>query len=179
MSKQVRWQVPFVSRLGTAYRVDIYDEGYTGTPVQLLGGPSPFTTDEDDSDDYFAPIRSQTGTLTVCTHDEYGNVLITLDDILPANNIARPVRLVNTATSAIEWQGFLSCEAYDQDYTSIPQILQLPVISVLEAMRSVELSSYWVGQNYALTISAFLSVILDDQVYNDLGMQVTAVYSDT
>ena len=141
MSKQVRWQIPFVSRLGTAYRVDIYDEGYTGTPVQLLGGTSPFTTDEDDSDDYFAPIRVQTGTLTVCTHDEDGNVLITLDDILPANNIARPVRLVNVGTGAIEWQGFLSCEAYDQDYTSIPQILQLPVISVLEAMVSVYMNS--------------------------------------
>ena len=138
MSKQVRWQIPFVSRLGTAYRVDIYDEGYPGTPVQLLGGTSPFTTDEDDSDDYFAPIRVQTGTLTVCTHDEDGNVLVTLDDILPANNISRPVRLVNVGTGAIEWQGFLSCEAYDQDYTSIPQHLQLPVISVLEAMASVQ-----------------------------------------
>ena len=140
MSKQVRWQIPFVSRLGTAYRVDIYDEGYTGSPVQLLGGTSPFTTDEDSSDDYFAPIRVQTGTLTVCTHDEDGNVLITLDDILPANNIARPVRLVSISgsTETIEWQGFLSCEAYDQDYTDIPQHLQLPVISVLEAMASVE-----------------------------------------
>lgn len=140
MSKQVRWQIPFVSRLKTAYRVDIYDEGYTGSPVQLIGGTSPFTTDEDSSDDYFAPIRVQTGTLTVCTHDEDGNVLITLDDILPASNISRPVRLVSISgnTETIEWQGFLSCEAYDQDYTSIPQIIQLPVISVLEAMASVE-----------------------------------------
>ena len=139
MSKQVRWQIPFVSRLKTAYRVDIYDEGYTGSPVQLIGGTSPFTTDEDDSDDYFAPIRVQTGTLTVCTHDEDGNVLITIDDILPATNISRPVRLVNVGTGAIEWQGFLSCETYDQDYTDIPQIIQLPVISVLEAMASVQL----------------------------------------
>lgn len=142
MSKQVRWQIPFVSRLGTAYRVDIYDEqdGSWSSVTQLLGGTSPFTTDEDDSDNYFEPIRVQTGTLTVCTHDEDGNVLITLDDILPANNIARPVRLINRDNSdAIEWQGFLSCEAYDQDYTDIPQHLQLPVISVLEAMASVQL----------------------------------------
>ena len=163
MSKQVRWQIPFVSRLKTAYRVDIYDEGYTGTPVQLIGGTSPFTTDEDDSDDYFAPIRVQTGTLTVCTHDEDGNVLITLDDILPANNISRPVRLVNVGTGAIEWQGFLSCEAYDQDYTSIPQHLQLPVISVLEAMRSVEVDPAKLSglNTVGATINQLLEIFID------------------
>ena len=163
MSKQVRWQVPFVSRLGTSYRVDIYDEGYTGTPVQLLGGTSPFTTDEDDSDDYFAPIRVQTGTLTVCTHDEDGNVLITLDDILPANNIAHPVQLVNVGTGSIEWQGFLSCEAYDQDYTDIPQHLQLPVISVLEAMASVEVDQTKLSglNTVGTTIQKLLEIFID------------------
>ena len=165
MSKQVRWQIPFVSRLGTAYRVDIYDEGYTGSPVQLLGGTSPFTTDEDSSDDYFAPIRPQTGTLTVCTHDDDGNVLITLDDILPANNISRPVRLVSISgnTETIEWQGFLSCEAYDQDYTDIPQHLQLPVISVLEAMASVEVDQTKLSglNNVGTTIQKLLEIFID------------------
>lgn len=136
MAKNIRWQIPFVSLSGVHYRIDIYDEG-TFTPVQLTGGTNPFVTSEDDSDDYFAPIRTQTGTIEVCTLMPDGNY-ITLDDLLPANNIARPVRLVNVGTGAIEWQGFLSCEAYDQDYTSIPQIIQLPVISVLEAMASVE-----------------------------------------
>lgn len=141
MSKQVRWQVPFVSRLGTAYRVDIYDEGYTGTPVQLTAGPTPFVTDEDASDDFFHPVRSQSGTLQVCTLKPDGTY-ITLDELLPANNIARPIKLWRIlgggAAGMLEWQGFLSCEAYDQDYTGIPQILDLPVISVLEAMASVE-----------------------------------------
>lgn len=137
MAKNIRWQIPFVSIGGTHYRIDIYDEG-TFTPVTLTGGTNPFTTSEDDSDDYFAPIRTQSGTIEVCTLIPDGNY-ITLDDLLPANNIARPVRLINRDNSdAIEWQGFLSCEAYDQDYTSIPQILQLPVISVLEAMASVQ-----------------------------------------
>ena len=168
MSKQVRWQVPFVSRLGTAYRVDIYDEGYTGSPVQLIGGTSPFVTDENDSDDYFAPIRVQTGTLTVCTHDEDGNVLITLDDILPANNISRPVKLWRLlgggAAGVLEWQGFLSCEAYDQDYTDIPQILQLPVISVLEAMASVEVDPAKLSglNTVGATIVKLLEIFIDE-----------------
>ena len=140
MNKQVRWQIPFVSIGGTHYRIDIYDEqdgSWSGVKT-LTGGTSPFTTSEDDSDDYFAPIRTQSGTIEVCTLMPDGNY-ITLDDMLPANNIARPVRLMNLDTSpdTIEWQGFLSCEAYDQDYTAIPQIIQLPVISVLEAMASV------------------------------------------
>lgn len=138
MSKAVRWQVPFAAQDGTQYRVDIYDEGYTGSPVQLTAGETPFTTDEDDSDDFFAPVRTQSGTLQICTETPSGST-IKLEDILPANNIDRPVRLVNLSNSnAVEWQGFLSCEAYSQDYIGIPQNLDLPLIGVLEAMASVE-----------------------------------------
>ena len=138
MSKAVRWQVPFAAQDGTKYRVDIYDEGYTGSPVQLTAGETPFTTDEDDSDDFFAPVRTQSGTLQICTETPSGST-IKLEDILPANNIERPVRLVNLSNSnAVEWQGFLSCEAYSQDYIGIPQNLDLPIIGVLEAMDSIE-----------------------------------------
>ena len=138
MSKAVRWQVPFAAQDGTKYRVDIYDEGYTDSPVELTAGETPFTTDEDDSDDFFAPVRTQSGTLQICTETPSGST-IKLEDILPANNIARPVRLVNLSNSnAVEWQGFLSCEAYSQDYIGIPQNLDLPLIGVLEAMDSIE-----------------------------------------
>ena len=110
MAKNIRWYVDFVSIQGIHYRVDIYDEGIF-TPVQLTAGPTPFVTDEDASDDFFCPVRTQTGTLQVCTLKPDGNY-ITLDELLPANNIARPIRLINLDNSnAIEWQGFLSCEA--------------------------------------------------------------------
>lgn len=143
--KAIRWQVPFVSIGGTNYRVDIYDEGYVGNPVQLLAGDTPFTTDEDSSDDYFCPIRTQSGTLQVCTdipeQTDYPNGgTLNLEDLLPSNNIERPVRLINVDADKIEWQGFLSCEAYSQQYTAIPQIISFPVISVLEAMDSVRLN---------------------------------------
>ena len=141
MSKAVHWQIPFKSIGGTSYRIDIYDEGYTGQPVQLTGGSQPFVTNESEDEDFFAPVRTQSGNIQICTKMPNGN-MIRLDDILPENNIARPVRLINLSNSnAIEWMGFLSCEAYSQQYTSIPQILSLPVISVLEAMASVELNT--------------------------------------
>lgn len=140
MAKAVRWQIPFVSLTGTRYRIDIYDEGFSGTPVELRGGSVPFTTDEDNNGDYFAPVRIQTGNIQVCTAIPGGGTL-DLATILPENNISRPVRLINlSASNKIEWQGFLSCEAYAQQYTTLPEILSLPVISVLEAMASVELN---------------------------------------
>lgn len=169
--KNIRWQIPFVSLQGVHYRVDIYDEG-TFTPVQLTAGPTPFVTDEDASDDFFCPVRTQTGTLQVCTLKPDGNY-ITLDDLLPANNIARPIRLINLDNSnAIEWQGFLSCEAYSQDYTGIPQILDLPVISVLEAMKSMPISDYWFDQMSGATISTIIHTITD-QIEGDTDTQVS------
>ena len=142
MSKAIRWQVPFASISGTKYRVDIYDEqdGTWSGITQLLAGETPFVTDEDSSEDFFCPLRPQTGTLQVCTALPDGG-RISLDELLPANNIARPIRLLNLDNSnAIEWQGFLSCEAYSQNYTAIPENLTLSVISVLEAMDSVEVN---------------------------------------
>ena len=144
MSKAIKWQIPFASLSGTLYRLDIYaeDDGTwdTAQPIQLTAGESPFVTDEDSSEDFFAPIRTQTGSIQVCTRKPDGTML-TLDEILPANNIDHPVRLINLSNSnAIEWQGFLSCEAYSQNYTAIPENLTLSVISVLEAMDSVDMN---------------------------------------
>lgn len=150
MAKAVRWQIPFVSSIEqTQYRIDIYDEqdGTWSGVTTLTGGPSPIVTDEDASDDFFAPIRTQTGNIEVCTAIPGGGTL-RLEDILPENNIARPVRLVSIASDMsekIEWQGFLSCQAYNQAYTDIPEIIQLPINSVLEAMDSVPVSTDRIG----------------------------------
>lgn len=163
MSKQVRWQVPFADIYNTRYRVDIYDEGYTGAPVILQAGETPFTTDEDDSDDLFAPIRTQSGTLQICTAIPGGGTL-KLEDILPVNNIARPVRLLKLGTTnTVEWQGFLSCEVYSQDYIGIPQNLDLPVISVLEAMASVEVDPAKLSglNTVGATINQLLEIFID------------------
>lgn len=143
MSKEIRWQIPFVSLQGTHYRIDIYDEqdGSWSGITQLQAGEQPFVTDENNSDDFFCPVRSQTGTIEVCTKKQDGGML-SLDELLPANNIARPVRLYRIIGDdfmfILEWQGFLSCEMYTQAYTSIPENIQLSVISTLEAMDSVE-----------------------------------------
>ena len=143
MAKAIKWQIPFATNdptNPTQYRIDIYAEGYTGQPIQLLGGPQPFVTEEDKNTDFFTPVRSQTGTIQICTRLSDGSIL-DINDLLPSDNIAHPVRLVRIDANnaeTIEWQGFMSCEAFSQDYTELPEIFSFPVISVLEAMDSVE-----------------------------------------
>lgn len=138
--KNIHWQIPFASAIDKKqYRVDIYQEGYTGSPVTLLAGSSPFNTEEDNNPDLFTPIRTQSGTLQVCTAIPGGG-LLKVQDILPSNNTDCPVVLVklDDGEEEVVWQGFLSCEAYSQDYIGIAQELSLSLISVLEAMDSVE-----------------------------------------
>ena len=76
--KNIRWQIPFVSLQGIHYRVDIYDEGEF-TPVLLTAGPTPFVTNEDANDDFFHPVRTQTGTLQVCTLKPDGTYITDLN----------------------------------------------------------------------------------------------------
>ena len=140
MAKKIHWQIPFASAIDKKqYRVDIYQEGYTGSLVTLLAGSSPFNTEEDNNPDLFTPIRTQSGTLSVVTKLPDDSML-KAQDILPANNTDCPVVLVelNDGEEEVVWQGFLSCEAYSQDYIGIAQELSLSLISVLEAMDSVE-----------------------------------------
>ena len=142
MAKKIHWQIPFASAIDKKqYRVDIYQEGYTGSIVTLTAGRSPFNTEEDNNPDLFTPIRTQSGTLSIVTKLPNGTML-KAQDILPSNNTDCPVQLVELydGEEEVVWQGFLSCEAYSQDYIGIAQELSLSLISVLEAMDSVEIN---------------------------------------
>ena len=183
MSKAIQWQIPFSTnniQNPTLYRLDIYAEGYSGDPIQLTAGESPFVTDEDSSEDFFAPIRTHTGRIQVCTRKPDGTML-TLDEILPANNIDHPVRLLNItnpSNPAIEWQGFLSCEAYSQNYTAIPENLTLSVISVLEAMDSVEANTSLItGLKQARIHLYYALTELDRQIGMSAPLFSTIYYS--
>ena len=181
MSKAVRWQVPFANLSGQQYRIDIYDEqdGSWSGITQLLAGEDPFTTEEDNSEDFFYPVRTQTGTLQICTRLEDGT-MFSLEDIIPASNIDHPIMVWSLGPQGdeqdIEWQGFLSCESYNQSYTSIPEVLSLPVISVLEAMKSIELPYSNIARIGATTIGDFIQFIFD-KVEDATSMQVGFIVS--
>lgn len=140
---KVRWfRIPFVSRKGTHYEVEIYKEGSNphGEEV-LLAGDTPFTTDENDDDDVFTPARTMTGTLSIVFNPSaaYPTVYDFMDAIMPVDNIDTMVKLKNTDTGDDEWLGFLNCETYDQAYISEAQSVDFSINSILETMDSVQL----------------------------------------
>lgn len=126
----IHWQVPFDSYLGDAYVVNVYDDTYSGDPVILTGGASPFTTSEENGKDIFIPVRYQTGYLNVI--DE-GN----LDGLFPPTPEARPVTL--TKNNVIMWQGFLRQDAYSQKWAARPFERSFPVVSSLGMLEGIQL----------------------------------------
>ena len=163
-----KYQIPFQSFGGTQYMVYIYERGDTqGTVTQLTGAAEPFTTQEDDNDDIFTPIRKQTGYLRVL--DDQGTLLETL---IPSNNTEKMVRLYSGTWNAamttftdgtIQWQGFLCAQAYTQPWDNGSKVIEFPVKSVLAAMEDVSYPE-WLGvrtENIAMYIyRAFMALDL-------------------
>lgn len=189
MAKKIHWQIPFASAIDKKqYRVDIYQEGYTGNIVTLLPGRSPFNTEEDNNPDLFTPIRTQSGTLSIVTKLPDGSML-KAQDILPSNNTDCPVQLVelNDGEEEVVWQGFLSCEAYSQDYIGIAQELSLSLISVLEAMDSVEINMAELSgvQTIGTILGHLVQKINEHAVapftlyVGGIGQQILTRYADT
>ena len=134
------WIIRFRSlRAGTVYTVSIYDEDYTGLqPVELRPAAQPFTTDEDDSDDMFAPIRTQTGYLNIVDdgYDLAGNPF-NWKEFLPATDTSRPVVLSHMENGAevTDWMGFLQAQNFSGTLYGGTQERQFPIHCALSATQ--------------------------------------------
>jgi len=143
MAKAKHWEIPFQSLKGVNYRIDIYDN-YTGSvpstwPIQLEPGDSPIITEENKSENFFEPIRETTGSISVVDRD--GTLK---EQMMSSDNTHHPVILVRIDSNnneTIEWQGFMNCEEFEQDYSSTAQVISFNINGVLEAMDSMQYQS--------------------------------------
>lgn len=138
----IHWQTKFASKDGNIYTVNVYDKDYTGSIVSLLCGPEPFVTEEDDDDDYFAPLRGQTGYLRLIDNTGTGMLM---DDIVPDNNTQRMVRLY--LGDEIKWQGFIQSQAYNQAWDKESKLVEFPIKSFIAALEDLKMT----GDNYSPT----------------------------
>ena len=108
------YSITFVSlRSATVYTLNI--GGGTGAAVPLMGGAQPFITQEDETDDQYRPIRTQSGYLRVLDtgKDANGNAW-DWKDLIPDSDTARPVTLthVSNNTTIIDWVGFMQAQDF-------------------------------------------------------------------
>lgn len=133
----IHWQVKFRSlRANTLYTVNIYDSSYSGTPVQLTGAAQPFETQEDDDEDFFAPVRTQSGYLRIVDtgKDNDGNAF-NWRDLIPATDTDRPVTL--TAWNTEVWQGYIQPQTFSGQIYEQVQEREFPLMCPLTVLRGV------------------------------------------
>lgn len=141
----IHWKIPFKSlRTGTLYTVNIYDASFSGTPVVLKGGASPFSTEENEDEDQFAPIRTQSGSIRIIDDgkDASGNALATgwWKQMVPVNDTDRPVTLTDGSGNVV-WQGFMQAQNFGAELYEPTQEREFPVQCCLSVLAATQVST--------------------------------------
>lgn len=126
--KTISWK----SLKGTSYTLSITD-GVSGTTA-LTPSATPFVTQVDQSEDFFEPVREQTGNIGIL-----GEVGV-LEGLLSASPEDRPVVLRN-GNNDVVWKGYLQTKAFSQVWDKGPNEITIPVVSHLGIIGSYRLNS--------------------------------------
>lgn len=140
MARGKKWTIPFMSLNATLCRVDIYEEGYSGSVTELstnnLNAPGypaavPFEIQEDDSNDLTHFIRFKTGTLRM-VEVTYGG----LSGLMPRSLLDHYIEAYYG--SELVFTGYMQCQEFDNDWVATPRELEFPVISPLGLLDAFE-----------------------------------------
>ena len=150
------WNIRFKSRDGYQYLIQI--GGKTGnTDAELLGAAEPFTTEEQDTDDIFTPVLTESGYISIYDngYDQAGNAF-DWHDLIPQNAKARPVTVDKVLPNQrVEvWRGYLQPQTFQGEYLEQGQERKFPVINSLAALESedVDPEEYSGAVNFARLI---------------------------
>ena len=105
-----QWTIPFCSLAGTDYEIVI--DGMASART-LTGGPSPIVIDEDDTDYFFEPVRTQTGEVTFW--DATGGLWRELMPAMAGNNKVELYKKDDNTRTMI-WQGYLAPATYSGSF---------------------------------------------------------------
>lgn len=138
----IHWRIPFRTKYADdLYYIDIYDDNYTSTtPVMLTGAKEPFITQEDDNDNLFQPVRTQSGYLRIFDtgYDADGNVF-DWRDLIPTTDVDRPVILHDRAGN-IMWQGFMQAQDFGAALYGNPQVRSFPIQCPLSVISAIDIN---------------------------------------
>ena len=148
-------------RAGTVYTVNI--GGGSGTAVPLKGGAQPFSTQEDDDNNMFAPVRTQSGYLRIVDTDTDANGNAwDWKDLIPATDTSRPVTLtrVSNGQAIACWKGFMQAQDFGSVLYGNPQEREFPIQCVLTVTQGTYINYQQTAiQNFAYLLKQIVDSI--------------------
>ena len=118
-------------RAGTVYTLNI---GSGNNDVALKGAAQPFVTQEDDDEDMFTPIRTQSGYLRIV--DDGSVAGFNWKDLVPLTAFGKPVALMDGST--VVWQGYIQTQTFSGELYGGTQEREYPVICPLSVLEAKE-----------------------------------------
>ena len=131
MARNIHWKVSFRTRSEKLGVLNLYDNSYSGSPIDLTPAAVPFETQEDSSDKWLEPVRKQTGYIRVI--DE-GNT----DGIMPVGLMDRYVEY--REDDVLQWCGYMVPDVFSSDWDVTPLEVEFPVIGGLGVLEGVYLN---------------------------------------
>lgn len=174
MAKKL-WQIKFCSlRTETVYTVSVIKsestEAEEDVVVPLLGGSQPFVTDEDDDEDFFMPVRTQSGYLTIVdTGVDRNGDPFDWREFLPSTDVDRPILVTNSAGDIV-WAGFMQAQNFSGVLFERPQERKFPVQCYLSSLSRIDISPNAFGydnlQNFAQLLIHIMGYIPNETFRN-------------
>ncbi len=148
MAYNIHWKVKFKSlHAGTVYTANIYKDGTlpSGYPLTLKGAAQPFVTQEDENDDMFIPVRTQSGYLRI-VDDGYAEnangiqVSFNWKELLPETDVSRPVQLTDGSGNVV-WQGYIQAQNFSGTLYGNPQEREYPIQCALSTLSRINVNT--------------------------------------
>lgn len=125
------WTVRFKTRTGKDGVVSIFTNDSVAEVVDLQPGNVPFETEEDNTEDLLAPVRTQSGYIRVIDNGD-------LSGLMPKGNKERYVEY--TENDEVKWIGWMQPDTFTEPWDSTPLEVELPIVSPLGVLGSEYLS---------------------------------------
>lgn len=132
----VIYTIPFNSKDGNSYIIEISQDGATGSPIELIGGVSPFQIEYNGEDFLYNPSKLCGATIRLVGD----NIKLIGSDkfqqLFSTNYQEFKVNLKRNDT--IIWTGFITPETYSQDFSHAIYEFEIECISALSSLQYVE-----------------------------------------
>lgn len=138
MAYATKWTFSFKSLRNVSYTVNILIDGFSGTVKRLRSAAQPFTIDEDNSDNYFLPIRTQSGYIRIINEntDLDGNAF-DYSELIATNAMSHQVQLLSGST--VVWVGYIKPVVLTSALFGYKNTIEIPVQCPLSVLGTINL----------------------------------------